>query len=131
MCQYFYVRSLAGVVDLVAAPAGTWYVLYERDMKFSKTRETHPWVLALEWSPRTVFGHVCVRTSQRCDDGIHHSPHQSGHESMCYLDKDGTVLPSTYRQILREARHAGWRSCNEDASSELIDELLRQVPPES
>jgi hypothetical protein len=124
------VRSLASIVDFVDAPAGTWYILPESHMHFSETREQHPWILVREWGARTAFGHGCVRTSQPGDDGIRHPRHQAGHESMCYLDWNGRVLPDSYRQIPREARNAerAYRSCCEDEASGLLEQLLRKVP---
>jgi hypothetical protein len=75
LCHYSWVRSPGGIVDFVAAPPGTWYILPESHMQFSKTRKQHPWVLVREWSARTAFGHGCARTSQPSDDGIRHPHH--------------------------------------------------------
>ena len=111
-------------------PAGTWFILPERKMHFSDTRQEHPWILVKEWSTRTVFGHGCVRTSKPGDEGIEHQRHMEGHEPYCGLDRRGRVLPDTCRQIRRDALedNRSYRSCCENESSDLLDRLLEQIP---
>lgn len=118
-------------LDLFPEPAGTWFILPERKMRFSDTRKEHPWILVRDWSARTAFGHGCVRTSKPGDEGIEHLRHQEGHEPYCGLDRKGRVLPETCRQIRRGALedHQSYRSCCEGESSDLLDRLVGQIRP--
>lgn len=112
-------------------PAGTWWMLRELDVQWSTTRVNHPWILHIDYSPRTAFAHACPRTRSRSADGLEHPRHIAGHEPMCQLDFKGWVLPLEAHQIRPEWFDNGWRSCEEDPSSDLLEGIRRCLGSDS
>jgi hypothetical protein len=115
--------------SFVPIPAGTWWILREEDVKWSITRMNHPWILHVDFTPRTAFAHACPRTRSRSADGCEHDAHVPGHEPMCQLDCKGWVLPQEARQILPEWFDNGWRSCEEAPESDLLERIRARLVP--
>ena len=107
----------------LGVPAWSWWILRDIDTGFGDGVKEHPWILDAEYSPRTEFAHGIPRSTKRySDNGIEHNSHNVSHESSCYLDQKGWVLPRCARPLRPESLDDGRFSCKE-----LSDTLLKSI----